>query len=240
MPNINLSSLNPTDLRIHECIKNAAVHHSAISITQAAELCGCSVSKISKFSKKVGFATYKEYMNYIYGRQLPTPKSQTELDRLRDFIDQFDLSLIDDFLNILLKHERIILFGYGPSALCTQYFEYKLRIVTDKVVFAVPDETSAMQLINDKSLFIIFTTTGLFKSFEQINDYARTQNCEVLILMEEFHAAMLEHFDHVMILSNTRQPGDLPYEKSRSIFFIFIEEVIRRLMLLRKEAAEDK
>jgi Transcriptional regulators len=239
MPNINYSKLNNTEQIIHQTLLKHSPNYSSLSITQAAELCGCSISKISKFTKKLGFQNYKEYMNFVYNRKSPPKAAVTEFDRLRNFIDSFDLSLVEDFVSLIQKHEKIILFGYGPSALCAQYFEYMLRVATDKVVIAVPDETSAMQLLNDNCLFVIITTTGLFKSFEDIYDYATAQNCEALMLIEEFHPSILQRFNKVMALTDTVQSGIYPYEKSRAIFFIFIEEVIRRLLAQKREASHN-
>jgi DNA-binding MurR/RpiR family transcriptional regulator len=236
MINIDFNKLNPLEKKINEKLLQVSKSTSNITINQAAEACDCSVSKISKFVKKLGFDNYKQYMNFLYGKELPQKKSFEELERIKNFIDDFDISLVDKFIELMNAYEKIILFGYGPSFICTQYFEYKLRINTNKVIIAVPDEISLESLIDEKSLLVIFSATGKFRSFDRINSLAKEKNCEVLFIVEEYNAALLSNYNKIFWLSKFPQPEDLkPYEKSRIVFFIFIEEVIQHIIFNNRQ-----
>ncbi|AUS94976.1 RpiR family transcriptional regulator [Clostridium thermosuccinogenes] len=231
MINIDFNRLNPLERNINETLMNYAKQSSDITINEAAEICGCSISKISKFVKKLGFSNFKEYVDFLYGRWQPRREFSAELERLKNFINDFDVSLVDEFVELMQAHEKIILFGYGPSFICAQYFEYKLRIVTNKVVIAVPDEVSVENLMDDTSLLVIFSATGQFKSFDYVNQVAKEKGCSVLLIIEEYNPNLQTGFDRIFWLSKYPQPQDLkPYEKSRTVFFIFIEEVIQRLI----------
>jgi DNA-binding MurR/RpiR family transcriptional regulator len=231
MINIDFNKLNPLEKKISETLVDFSKNTSTITINEAAEACNCSVSKISKFVKKLGFNNYKQYLDFLYGKELPQKKSYVELERIKNFIDDFDISLVDNFIELMSSFKKIILFGYGPSFICTQYFEYKLRINTNKFVIAVPDEVSAENLIDKKSLLVIFSTTGKFKSFDRINNIAKEKNCEVLLIIEEYNASLLPEYNNIFWLSKCPQPDYLkPYEKSRIVFFIFIEEVIQHII----------
>ncbi len=232
MINIDVNKLNTLERQINETLTKFSKENSNLKITQAAEACNCSISKISKFVKKLGFDNYKQYMDFLYGHEIPQKKSSSELERIKNFLDDFDLSLVDEFIDLVNSHDKIILFGYGPSFICTKYFEYKLRIITNKFVISVPDEISVEGLIDDKSLLVIFSTTGKFKSFEGIYNYSKSQNCTVLLIVEEYNTSLLNNYDRIFMLTKSFQSDDFkPYEKSRTIFFIFIEEVIQRLIL---------
>jgi DNA-binding MurR/RpiR family transcriptional regulator len=236
MISIRLDRLNSLEVEIHETITKESNAHDKLTITKAAHLCGCSVSKISKFTKKLGFKNYKQYINYIYGNELPRDETSSELDRIRDFLDAFDPKLVDQFIELIEGYSKIILFGYGPSYICAQYFEYKLRIATTKTVITAPDELSIERAMDDESLLVIFTTTGNFESFDYIYTKAKENNCETLFILEEYNLKMLESYDNVFFLTNTFQPAQLlPYEKSRTVFFIFIAEVIQRLLNSKTE-----
>ena len=97
-------------------------------------------------------------------------------------------------------------------------------------------------LLDDKSLLVIFSTTGKFKSFERINNRAKEKNCQVLLIVEEYNASLLTNYNKIFWMSKFLQPDILkPYEKSRIVFFIFIEEVIRHIIFNnRKELLEQK
>jgi len=81
MINIDLSRLNPLEQEIYSKIKAYSVEHADLKITQVAEMSNCSISKISKFVKKLGFKNYKQYMDFLYGRDMPSKKTSMALDR---------------------------------------------------------------------------------------------------------------------------------------------------------------
>ncbi len=231
MINLDISRLNTLEQEIYKILLECSKNNSNIKITQAAEICGVSVSKISKFVKKLGFENYKQFMDFLYGNEIPQKEVSNELVRIKNFIDDFDTSLVDEFIDLINSHERIILFGYGPSFICMQYLEYKLRMTTNKLVICVPDEMSVETLVDDRSLLVICSTTGKYKSFDKVYDTAKSRNCEVLILVEEYNTSLLSKHDKIFMLTKSFQSNDFePYEKSRAVFFIFIEEVIQRII----------
>jgi DNA-binding MurR/RpiR family transcriptional regulator len=232
MINLDVSILNPLEKKIHEQMIRHSRNMPAIRINQAAELCGCSVSKISKFVKKLGFGSYRQYLDFLYGKKIPPAAGSDELSRVKSFIDTFDNSMIDDLLALIDRHGKITLFGYGPSLLCARYFEYRFHNCSDKLVMAVSDEVTLTNLVDDTTLLLILTETGRFKSFEQIYEGAKRNGATVVILVEEYNTDLFSQCDKISWLSRTAQPSHLkPYEKSRTLFFIFLEEIIQRLLL---------
>ena len=142
MINIDLSNLNTLEKEIFNILMAQSKIESDIKINQAAELCSCSVSKISKFVKKLGFTNYKQYMNFLYGRDMNMLQSSSELSRIKKVIDDFDYNMVDEFIDLFDSHDRIVLFGYGPSLIVAQYFEYRLRITSNKFIISISDELS--------------------------------------------------------------------------------------------------
>lgn len=231
MINIDLNNLNPLEKEIYNTLTQEVLTIPNIKIMQAADLCGCSISKISKVVKKLGFKNYKQFMNFLYGKSISITSNSDELNRIKQFIDDFDYKVIDDFIKLIDQHERIILFGYGPSFIVAQYFEYKLHTITNKYSIAMQDSLSVKNMVNNKSLLIIFTATGAFKSFEDIYQTAKDKECTVAVVSEEYNPSLVDTCDNLFWLSKYNQPSELkPHEKSRTIFFIFIEEVVQKLM----------
>jgi len=239
MFNIDFSKLNDLEKKIHDTLLSYSKDNFDIKINEAAEICGCSISKISKFVKKLGFNNYKQYMNFLYNKDLQSNGIETlnnELIRINNFINSFDMSLVDEFIHLIDSYQKIILFGYGPSYICTQYFEYKLRINTNKIVVAVPDEVTLTNIIDEQSLVVIFSVTCKFKSFENVYNACKEKNCKVLLVTEEYDISSAPSFVKIFWLCKFPQPADLqPYEKSRIVFFIFIEQVILHLIYKNKD-----
>jgi len=231
MINIDFNKLNPLETRIHKKLSEYAKTNETIRINRAAELCGCSVSKISKFAKKLGFTGYKQYCDFLLGRDIPSVSHSGELTRIRRYIDDFSESMVSELLDLIDRHERIVLFGFGPSLLCAQYFSYRLRILTNKTVVAVSDEISVASMTDENTLLILMTVTGAFQSFKKIYAESKKRGCNVAMVVEEYNTDLLGQCDRIFWLSRYPQPDELrPYEKSRTVFFIFFEEVIQRLL----------
>lgn len=235
MTSVDFSILNPLEKNIHQKLQVYRKEMPTIKITQAAEYCGCSVSKISKFVKKLGFDNYKQYLDFLYGRALPAENLSNELQRIHHFIDDFDENQVDELLALIKNHDKIVLFGYGPSLICAQYFEYRLRVCTNKVIIAVADEISVASMTDENTLLILLTVTGSFHTFEDIYRATKEKGCEVAMVVEEYNTDLFNQCDRIFWLCKHPQPETLkPYEKSRTVFFIFLEEVIQRLMYSRK------
>lgn len=238
MINIDYNNLNPLEKQIYGTLFDYAKTVPTIRITKAAEVCQCSVSKISKFVKKLGFNNYKQYLDFLYGKEIPETKHSNELQRIRQFIDEFDVAMIDEFLELIDQHDRIVLFGYGPSLICAHYFEYRLRTCSSKMIIAASDKISVASMVDNTTLLVIFTVTGTY-SFENIYHASKDKGCEVAMVVEEYNTTLFNQCDKIFWLSKYPQPSYLkPYEKSRTIFFIFMEEIIQRLMIRHYEALE--
>lgn len=241
MIKIDSNNLNPLEHQIYETLMAYSKNNPKFRITQAAEICGCSVSKISKFVKKLGFANFKQYLEFLYGGAVIESQQSNELGRIKKFIDEFDTELTDEFLQLINAHDKIVFFGHGPSLLCAQYFEYRLRTCSNKLVMAVSDEISVTSMVDENTLLIILTVTGTFQSFEKVYHDAKSKGCDVAMVVEEYNTALFDQCDKIFWLSKNPQPSYLkPYEKSRTIFFIFLEEIIQRIQNNARLAQQEK
>jgi len=231
---MDMGKLNNLELTIHDTILKAAESDRNLKITNAANICGVSPSKISKFVKKLGFDGYKDYINFIYGKDNADKKlreSSDEITRIRGFIDDFNMDIVNRLFALINRYDRIILFGYGPSFLCAEYFEYKLKIITQKFIITANEESVVKNLINEESLLIVFSTTGKFRSFSEIFSHAKEKKAGYVLIAEEYNTELLNDIDNVVFLTDSFQNLDLdPYLKSRSVFFILIEVLMQHLI----------
>lgn len=232
---IDLRALNPLERRIHETLLAHKDSHDTLRIAQAAQLCDCSISKISKFVKKLGFQNYKQYLAFLNGEDIPSRDQTGELERIGTFVSHFDSSLVNKLFTLIEQHSKIVLFGYGPSFLCAQYFEYRLRNCSDKIAMAVSDEVAIERMVDDSTLLIIITETGRFHSFERVYTSAKEKGGDVVMIVEEYNTELFDQCDHIFWLSSSPQPKHLQaYEKSRTLFFIFLEEIVQRFLAVNE------
>lgn len=235
MFNIDTTKLNDQERRILDRLAEYAKENAAPTITEAAAVCGCAVSQISKTVKKAGFQGYKKFIYYLYFADQPKPEVVAELERLKKVLMDFDVTLVGEFAALIARHERIVLFGYGPSAICAQYFEYKLRICSSAFVSTAPDEQSAKSMLAQGSLLVILTTTGQYRSFEGLTLEAKGKKADVVVVSEEFNPLLMANCTRYFVLTHHKQSEDLkPYEKTRTVFFIFLEQVIQEILGRKK------
>ena len=230
MLNLDTTKLNPLDQRIVDQIVAQGRLNPSLKIREVAEICGCSMSQVSKAVRKAGFSGYKDFLHILSTGKQPLKPALAELERLKKVIGELDIAAVDEFARLIEQHEKIILFGYGPSLVCARYFEYKLHLCSSAFVTTAPDEQSARSLLEKTSLLIILTTTGQFRSFGDLALDARAKGADVVVVSEEFNPQLLETCSRYFVLTRHKQPDTLePYEKTRTVFFIFLEEVISRL-----------
>jgi DNA-binding MurR/RpiR family transcriptional regulator len=231
MIKIDETKLNPLERRVLTRLTAYAKKNPEPKIVGAAAICDCSVSQVSKAIKKTGFKGYKQFIRYLYFGDAPQKERIDELERLKIFIEEFDLSLLDEFVELILSHKKIILFGYGPSFICAQYIEYKLRFCTDAFITTPPDERSLHSLTDAASLLIILTTTGQYRSFEPTFKDAKESGADVIVVSEEFNSLLMDNCDRYFCLTHHKQSDELqPYQKTRTVFFIFFEQVVQRIL----------
>ncbi len=242
MLHIDFTRLNALEKTIHEKLQDARTTQPTLRIAQAAALCGCSVSKISKFTKKLGFTSFKQYVEFLYDdtetkRQSPS----SDLDRIQTFIAHFDETLVDEMIRLISEHERIVLFGYGPSLLCAQYLEYRLRTASPKVIIAVVDDLGVASMTDASTLLLIFTVTGTYRDFTQMYSAASQKGATVVIVVEHYNVSLLSQCDRIFFLTDQPNAEDMvAYEQSRTLLFIFMEEVIQKIARDAKKSQQRK
>jgi DNA-binding MurR/RpiR family transcriptional regulator len=233
MINVNLNKLNPLELFVHNKLSKIIKDNENIKILEAAESCDVSPSKVSKLVRKLGFDNFKQYKQFFSGEQIISEgkKKSSELERLMNYIENFDPLLIDNFLTIFKKYNKIVLFGLGPSFICVEYFSYKLALLSRKYISVAQSEDYAQRLIDKETLLIVFSVTGKFSTFENLVNTVKSCGAEMLLILEEYNNSLALEIDNIFYLTDSTQGENLlPFEKTRTVFFIFIEEVIAKLM----------
>ncbi len=237
MVNINFGALNELEQKIHETITRSSKEYDSLTINESAELCGCSISKISKFVQKLGFENYKQYMQYIYGGDIQPLETSEEFDRIKDFLNHYDHDVTDYFVELISNYERIVLLGYGTTYYTLQYFGSKLQVITNKNVVVPQDTQTAESTLMENTLLLCFSLSGKFLSFADIYQKAHQKGATCVVVLEEYNTDVLNEYDNVIFLTQHVQPYPWTFhEKSRIIFFVFIEEIMNKIIANQYEA----
>lgn len=228
---IQLNHLNELEQEIHETLSKESQGKTYLTITEAAKLTGVSPSKISKFVKKIGFNGYKEYFRFLTGQELVKQKKMnSEFARIKEFMENFDAQTVTYLAEQIQQYDKIILFGYGPTNICMEYFEYKLVYTVDKNVVRATQSSLIPSLLTENSLLLIFSVAGKFAQFDSLFSEAEKQQTKAILIMEELNTNLVVDKSEIIYLTKSQQDEKLlSHEKTRTILFMFIEEVIREL-----------
>lgn len=228
---IQLDRLNDLEITIHNRLLEESQDKTNLTITEAAKLTNVSPSKISKMVKKMGFSGYKEYFRFLTGKELVKQKKlNSEFARIRDFMENFDESAVDYLADLIQQSEKILLFGYGPTNFCMEYFEYKLNFTLNKNVIRVSQPTLIPDLLTKDSLLVIFSVAGKFASFDPLFEEAKKHQAKSLLVMEELNTNLSLDASEIIFLTKSHQNENLKsHEKTRTILLMYIEEVIKKL-----------
>lgn len=71
-------------------------------------------------------------------------------------MENFDESTVDYLAGLIQQSDKILLFGYGPTNFCMEYFEYKLNFTLNKNVIRVSQPSLIPDLLTEDSLLLIF------------------------------------------------------------------------------------
>lgn len=228
---IQIDHLNDLEKKIHTKLTAESKIRNSLTITEAAEVAGVSPSKISKFVKKLGFQGYKEYFRFLTGKELvKRKKMNSEFARIQDFMENFDYSTVTQLADVIKNYDKIILLGYGPTNITMEYFEYKLNYTVDKNIIRATQESLVPSLLTEHCLLLIFSVSGKFATFDGLFQAAKEHQARAVLVMEELNTNLsLENGEIIYLTKTYQEPQLASHEKTRTIFFMFIEEVIRAL-----------
>ena len=234
---IQLDRLNDLEIKIHNRLIKESQSQPNLTITEAAKLTEVSPSKISKLVKKMGFSGYKEYFRFLTGKELIKQKKlNSEFARIQNFMENFDESSVDYLADLIQQSEKILLFGYGPTNFCMEYFEYKLNFTLNKNVIRVSQPSLIPDLLTENSLLLIFSVAGKFASFDPLFEEAKKHHAKSLLVMEEMNTNLSLDPSEIIFLTKSHQDEQLKsHEKTRTILLMYIEEVVRKLSINKED-----
>lgn len=232
MLRLNTEQLTTLEKDVHGKVSELVKENDRLKIVEAADVCNVAPSKVSTLVRKLGFDNFKQYKRYFSGQEInvESEKKTEELERLMMFLEHFDHSSVDEFISVYHKFDKVILFGLGPSFISAEYFAYKLDIVSAKNIKVTHSEEYVKQMADQDTLLIVFSVTGKFSTFENLFQETKNQGSEIMLILEEYAAIQESLVDYVFHLSTYTQSEQLlPFEKTRTIFFIFMEEIATKL-----------
>ena len=111
-----------------------------------------------------------------------------------------------------------------------EYFDYKLTYLENKNIVCANQASLIPNLLDENTLLLVFSVAGKFAQFDGLFDVASDKNAKAVLIMEELNPYLSNSIGEIIYLTDSQQDNSLQsHEKTRTILFIFIEEIIRTL-----------
>ncbi len=215
---LNDLEYDSTDSHIAESLLDMIYELEFMSIDRVAEKCHISKSTLSKFVKRLGFESYREfrenarnekkkagYHNYEQKLSMDTFIQDYGIERylniligdIEHFLSGIDRKQIRDLAEALHKHKKVAAFGSVYSQTVAMDFMYKIA-EEGKYIKTNLYDMKQEQYINEadeETLIIIFSNSGQYiyengmKPMDQSRSFVRKSKGKIALITSNSEAA---------------------------------------------------
>ncbi len=205
------------------------------TISDVANECHVSASKISKYANKIGFSGYKElkYQLLQENNKVVQNKSvEFHKKQINQFFELFNIEQVEQLAMEIKNHQKVILWGDGPSRKVAEYFESRIRIASNTQVVTYSDrQTFNLDLASStETLVIILSVSGENEKIRKIITSAKQAKAKIIFISEAINGKYIGECQ--MYINLLPIVDDYKYEviRSRSLFFIYLEILVQHLL----------
>ncbi len=224
--------LNSKDISISDKIVANINIVPDMNINELADLCDVSVSKISKYAKKLGFNGFKDF---IYRLKQDHNHSRDkggafeyQKEKILEFFEDYNPDKVMEIQRLILESNKIYLFGRGPSNNVCEYYTPRLRVATGKDIISDYDEylfdlDYANLEHKEKRTVIILTVSGKSIKVHEMLQTCKDRNIQTICISSYHNEKLKNNADVYLPLINRKEVFDKSVIRGRTMFFIFLE-----------------
>lgn len=241
------SELNAGDLKISKIIEKNIKKIDELSIAQLADLCGVSPSKITKYSKKLGFRGFKELQFQLKADKNIDIKNNSIVENERLKVEQFFNDFSQDNLDVVTgeikKANKIYLFGKGPSLKVCEYYTPRLRVAANKNIITNYDEyLFDLDYLSEgnKKLMILLTVSGKNDKVHETLKICKEKGIKTICISAYKSDKLSAESDYHISLMNRKEVFDPSLFKGRSLFYLYFEILTQELLSKERNSNKKK
>jgi len=184
-----------------------------------------SPASITRFCKKIDFATFQQMKYSLIGSTTENKKSdqtfetvynyyQTIIKSTQQFISEEQTTTIVDFI---LKANKVLFCGIGNSGLVANEFNsriYRMGIASESVTDA-HDMLMKSSLLEDNDLLVCFSNSGKTKSIIDSARLAKANDVTIIVVTNFEQTTLAELADELIIISSYKYIDDTKFINSQ-------------------------
>jgi len=223
------NELTKSERRIADYVRKNQDECAFLSAAELAERLELSEATMVRFARTLGFASYpamREVLQDNFRRRV-THSSRlrgrlddlraagdiferlvaSEVDYMTQALETVDREALHQAVDLLRSHQRIFVFGIGPSVSLVDLMEIRLNRFGHQVIPLTTAGREALEpllhLTKDDVLFVI-CFFDVYATLELVLDYAREVGCPIIMLTDTLGSIIGEKAD--VILAARRGP----------------------------------
>lgn len=232
---INAGNIDSTDYQIAQAFLAHYDELHDLSITEIAQICNVSKSKISKFVKYLGFDDFIDLKDNVFKHEF-TNKFKNERNFNRNILDDiykngydhFKTAILTDIQNLFADtdqalirqlatdihhYQHVAAFGLLFSGIGALDLQYKLAY-HDKYITCFSDDKKQDNFVknaSDDTLIIIYSNSGDFVEFNQTflsqsqKKSFLNSNAKIVVITSNDNTQLLPFVDYVIKFENATE-----------------------------------
>ncbi|MBD7909296.1 MurR/RpiR family transcriptional regulator [Sporosarcina gallistercoris] len=210
------------------------------SITDLADEIDVSPSSITRFCKKIQFATFQQMKYALLATRTEKRSNDEEVERVANFYhsiiastQQFmDTEQTERIANDLISAKRVLFCGIGNSGLIAKEFNSRIeRMGIDSA--AVTDAHSMVMksaLLHEEDVFMCFSYTGKTQSVLDATRQAKDCGARIIVITTNDSEALTELADEVVLVSNHVFVDDEKFINTQISSLFYLDVLTYRLL----------
>lgn len=198
----SMADLHPTERRLAETLLSFPGDMAGYTATEVAEVAGVSNATVSRFVRKIGYASYEEARRAVrdagktgaallrFGTDINAERAiSAHLDQSRRTLEktyeELDIAVVDDMVAALHTASRVWLAGYRAGHPLASYLAWQIGQVLPSVrVIPKPGETLAetAATFSERDVLILLGLRRSTKSAQALVDVALSAGVQVAVI----------------------------------------------------------
>lgn len=226
---LNEHALSDTFSRIIIYIFKFKTRIPEMTITEMAGAIFVTPSTITRFCKHFGFRSFSELKDLIETENRTDPTRLFRLSReefqtisadpflsfeaygqsiiqsIQDTINTVDIAMLEELIQLIKKHETIVIFGYSTSIQTARSLQEGL-LLSNKLAYVGSSYQGQKELartLTKDSLAIIISSYGnFFSNNSKVFDQILRSNCSTALLTQQQNNFFSSSIDHVFNINS--------------------------------------
>ncbi|WP_257997840.1 MurR/RpiR family transcriptional regulator [Salimicrobium jeotgali] len=217
----NKHTFTKSEHKIYEYIlknEETVLYHS---LTEISEASGVAEATVLRFFRKLGYKGFQDF-KFAYAQEFSGQKEHSEdetyvekiknnmVQAVEDSYGIVDVKTLDQCVELLHRHEDVVIFGVGSSGISAEDMQTRLMRVGKHVNVVTDPHFQVMRAssMTENTLVVAISLTGSTKDIVDSVAVAKEKGATIVALTNYVKSPLTKYADQVLLSSSKESPLD--------------------------------